>query len=94
MVWCLGHYLVRKGCSGFGRTRGTELPVHWFPVRENEKGKGVINMTHTVNFPPEYIGKRIRLKVELEPFPEPPLNANKRTEAKEKWLRQGKTHTQ
>jgi len=37
----------------------------WFPVRAGGKGKGIASLGESVSCPNEFIGKKIRLKIEV-----------------------------
>lgn len=47
---------------GTGR-RGRKIYRNWFLIKSTKYGTGVLGMN--IIFPPEYVGKKIRLKVEV-----------------------------
>ena len=58
-------YLERKSCGkGDGRNSGITIYRNWFLIKYNSKKTGYVNIGF-MTLPEEYIGKRVRFKIEV-----------------------------
>lgn len=60
-------YVERKSRSGRRNPNGKTSWRNWYLIKHslNPSSKGGYIRLDAINFPPEYVGKRIRLKIEL-----------------------------
>jgi hypothetical protein len=61
-------YVYRRSdfTKSLGRWKKENLGLNWFMVKANSNSKngGVLHMNN-INFPSEYVGKKVRIKIEI-----------------------------